>query len=87
MSKNQQTEIFGRIGQETEWTGAGLRRFYCISLLRELGLHVSFLSICALYMYLKFQPQALQCDMEGDRKGLLHGIPISIKENYFIQVI
>lgn len=32
------------------------------------------------------EPEALQCDMEqSEKKGLLHGIPISIKENYYIQ--
>lgn len=31
------------------------------------------------------EPSALQCDMEGEKKGLLHGMPISVKENYFIQ--
>lgn len=32
------------------------------------------------------EPEALQCDMEEkEKKGLLHGIPISIKENYYIQ--
>lgn len=84
--EKQQTEIlkFSLMELWVKLQSGQLKALDALKAYQSKALEVNKRLNCLVEPVWEAEPSALQCDME-EKKGLLHGIPVSIKENYFMQ--